>query len=175
MDKEAQLKKINTELKVYINEASFVSTSCRNRLIRLLGKTFDISLPVENFARIDVLLLEDGSIEMRDEVYRREEVLSFDDVIARYQGFKEKADAMLRRRGSDTFSGNEARNILNLFMVLLIMVLFIALIGYTIDAFLDGNYIHCIWLIMIVSSWFIPSVRDRFIQVFLYLKRKFKR
>ena len=73
MDKKSQLKEINTELKIYVNEASFVSNSCRNKLIRYLGDAFDIKLPFENFAKIDVSLLEDGSIEMRDEVYQRED------------------------------------------------------------------------------------------------------
>lgn len=39
MNKEAELKKINTEIKVYINEASFISNSCRNKLIKMLGKS----------------------------------------------------------------------------------------------------------------------------------------
>ena len=57
MNKEVELQKINTEIKVYINEASFVSNSCRNKLIKILGRTYDIDLPVEDFARIDVEIL----------------------------------------------------------------------------------------------------------------------
>ena len=90
MDKNSQLKQINTELKIYMNESSFVSNSCRNKIIRYLGDAFDIQLPIENFASIDVSLLEDGSIEMRDEVYKRESALSFDEVLERYNFFKEK-------------------------------------------------------------------------------------
>ena len=89
MNKEAELKKINTEIKVYINEASFISNSCRNKLIKMLGKAYDINLPVEDFARIDVALLENGNIEMRDEVYKRDSELSFSEVVARYHSFKE--------------------------------------------------------------------------------------
>ena len=172
MDKEAQLKKINTELKIYINEATFVSNSCRNKLIKMLGREFDVSLPIEDFARIDVALLENGNIEMRDEVYKRDSELSFSEVVARYHSFKEKADSLLKRRGSNQFKNNEAKNIINLFLVLLLLILFIALIGYTIQAFLNGNFIHCIWIVIIVFSWFIPSVRDRFVQAYLYIKRK---
>ena len=62
MDKEAELKKINTELKIYINEASFISNACRNKLLRMLGKKFDIELPIEDFANIDVCLFENGKI-----------------------------------------------------------------------------------------------------------------
>ena len=98
MNKESRLKEINTELKIYINESSFISNSCRNKIIRYLGDAFDIQLPIENFASIDVSLLEDGSIEMRDEVYKRESALSFDEVLERYNFFKEKADSLLARK-----------------------------------------------------------------------------
>ena len=57
-DKKTLINKINTELKIYINEATFISNSCRNKLIRLLGKEFDISLPLEDFANIDIEELE---------------------------------------------------------------------------------------------------------------------
>ena len=127
MDKKTQLKEINTELKIYVNEASFVSNSCRNKLIRYLGDAFDIKLPIENFAKIDVSLLEDGSIEMRDEVYQREDSLSFDEVLERYHTFKEKADNLLKRKSKDSFPLNDSSNIKNLFVVLLLSVLFIAL------------------------------------------------
>ena len=74
MDKKSQLKEINTELKIYVNEASFVSNSCRNKLIRYLGDAFDIKLPIENFAKIDVSLLEDGSIEIYSDTFPKESI-----------------------------------------------------------------------------------------------------
>ena len=49
----ANIRKINNELKSYINEASFVSNKCRNKLLKMLGETFDVELPLENFAKID--------------------------------------------------------------------------------------------------------------------------
>ena len=93
MEKESKqkLKEINTQLKIYINESTFISNSCRNKVIRLLGDAFDISLPIEDFQNIDVSLLEDGSIVMRDEVYKCSQNLTFDEVLMRYESFKEKA------------------------------------------------------------------------------------
>lgn len=174
MDKESQLKKINTELKIYVNESSFVSNSCRNKLIRYLGDAFDIKLSIENFAKVDVSLLEDGSIEMRGEVYQREDSLSFDEVLERYQVFKEKADSLLKKKSKDSFPLNDSSNIKNLFVVLLLSIVFIALCIYTLRSFLAGDYIHCIWLFLFISSWLVPSVRERFIQAFHYIKRKLK-
>lgn len=174
MDKNSQLKQINTELKIYMNESSFVSNSCRNKVIRYLGDAFDIELPIDNFAKVDVSLLEDGSIEMRGEVYQREDSLSFDEVLERYQVFKEKADSLLKKKSKDSFSLNDSSNIKNLFVVLLLSIVFIALCIYTLRSFFAGDYIHCIWLILFISSWLVPSVRERFIQAFNYIKRKFK-
>ena len=94
MDKVEQLKKINTELKIYINESSFISNSCRNKIIRLLGNKFKINLPIENFKNVDLTLLEDGSIIMRDEVYKQEENLSYEEVLERYREFQEEADSL---------------------------------------------------------------------------------
>lgn len=171
---QEQLKKINTELKVYMNESTFISNSCRNRVIRLLGNSFDIKLPVDNFLKVDISLLEDGSIVMRDEVYKQEQTLSFDEVLIRYQSFKEKADLLLKRRNKLTFPNNDYNNIKNLFVILIVLVLFIVLVIYAIRSFFTHDFINCIWLFLFLSTWFIPKFRDRFHQAIDYIKRKLK-
>lgn len=175
MNKEAELKKINTELKVYVNEASFISSHCRNKLIRMLGQSFDIDLPIENFKNIDVTLYENGNIEMRDEIYKRETELSFDEVIERYHSFQEKADNLLKRHNGKAFPNNDKNNIINLFIVLLLTTIFIALILYAVRAFFSGNFINSLWLLLVVFSWLVPSVRDRFSQAYYYIRRKLKK
>ena len=37
-----ELNKINNELKSYINEANFISTKCRDKIVKLLGEEFGI-------------------------------------------------------------------------------------------------------------------------------------
>lgn len=175
MDKETELKKINTELKVYINEASFVSTSCRNKLIRMLGQSFDISLPVENFKNIDVVLYENGDIEMRDEVYARDEALSFSEVVERYHMFQEKADLLLKRNNNKAFPNNDKNNMINLLIVFVLTVIFIALILYAVRSFFFGNFYNAFWLLLVIFSWLFPSVRDRFSQAYHYIIRKIKK
>ena len=64
------LRKINNELKSYVNEASFVGNKCRNKLLKMLGETFDVELPLENFAKIDAELTEEGNIIMRGDEYK---------------------------------------------------------------------------------------------------------
>lgn len=175
MDKEAQLKKINTELKVYINEASFISNACRNQLLRMLGRKFDIELPIENFQNIDVRLFENGNIEMRGDLYSREEELSFDEVLIRYASFQEEADGLLQRRGKKAFPNTDKNNIRNLFIVMVMLMLFIVLTLYAIRSFFYGNYFHSLWLLFVVFSWLVPNVRERFQQAYYYIKRKLKK
>ena len=175
MNKEAELKKINTEVKVYINEASFISNSCRNKIIKMLGKTYDIDLPVEDFARIDVELLENGNIIMRGDKYSCADDLSFDEVLSRYEEFKVQALEILERRGKKAFPNSEKNNIINLLIVFVLSAFFILVAIFGIRSFFDGRYIDCLWLLFIVFSWLFPSVRERFQQAFHYIKRKFKR
>lgn len=175
MNKEAELKKINTEIKVYINEASFISNSCRNKLIKMLGKAYDIDLPVEDFARIDVEIHENGNITMRDDEYSRDGDLSFEEVLSRYEEFKNQVDEMLQRRGKKAFPNSEKNNIINLFVVFLLGTFFLLLAVFGIRSFFDGRYFDCLSLLFLIVFWLIPSVRERFQQAFYYIKRKFKR
>jgi len=46
-EQEATLKKINNELKGYINEAKFVSNKCRNKILKILASTFSVNIPLE--------------------------------------------------------------------------------------------------------------------------------
>ena len=65
-----ELNKINNELKGYVNEANFISNKCRNKIIKILGEEFGIEFVLDNYANVDVKILEDGSIEMRGDKYK---------------------------------------------------------------------------------------------------------
>ena len=41
MDKEETLNEINNELKTYINESSFISMKCRNKLLKMFADEFN--------------------------------------------------------------------------------------------------------------------------------------
>lgn len=175
MDKETQLKKINKELKIYINEASFISNSCRNRLIKMLGVEFHITLPVEDFANIDVSIDEFGNITMRGDVYKQTSPLTFSEVEEKYQSFQEKAEGLLKRHKNKAFPNSDKNNVINLFIVILLTGLFLVLGIYGIESLLNGNFYNLFWLLVIVFSFIIPSVRDRFSQAYHYIKRLFKK
>lgn len=172
------LKEINNEIKGYINEAKFISNSCRNKLLKLLGETFSVDLPLENFANIDAQLTENGNIIMRGDEYESTTMVkSHQELEAKYNEFKEKADKLLKKKEINYYTKQDHNNILNLLIIAVIIIVFILLAIHTIKSFIIGNYIHCIWLFMFVSSWLIPSlgIKNRFEQAKNYLKRKFKK
>ena len=49
-----KLDTINNEIKSIINESKFISIKLRNKIIKMLGNEFDISLPLENYENIDI-------------------------------------------------------------------------------------------------------------------------
>lgn len=178
MNDEQKLRKINNELKSYVNEAHFISIKIRNKLIKLLGQTFSVELPLENFANVDVQLEKNGNIIMRGDRYKTSnKIESFEELENKYEEFKVKADSLLKNKKVDYYSKQDKSNIKNLLIIGLILIVLIYLIIHTIKSLILGNYIHCIWLFMFVSTWLIPSlgIKDRFDQAKNYLKRRFKK
>ena len=90
MNNEEKLRKINKDLKVIINEATFISNKCRNKIIKMLGNDFSVDLPLENFKSIDVVITEEGNIIMRDEEYKRDSKLTIEEIENIFKEFKEK-------------------------------------------------------------------------------------
>lgn len=178
MNNDQKLRKINNEIKAYVNEANFISTKIRNKLIKILADSFSVNLTLENFANIDVLLDENGNIIMRGDKYETSnKINSFEELEEKYSQFKEKAEALLKNKTIDYYSKQDKNNIINLLIILLIIIVFIFLTIHTIKSFVSGNYIHCLWLFLFITSWLIPSlgIRNRFEQAKNYLKRKLKK
>lgn len=175
MEKEELLKKINKEMKRYINESTFISMKCRNKIIKILGEEFGVDLPLENFKTIDITILEDGDIMMRDIKYEVNSKMSSTEIEEAYHNFCIRADDILKRREINYYTMNDKNNYINLLIVLIFIVVFIVLGIYTFKSFIYGNYFNSIWLIAFVSSFLVPRVRDRFTQAFNFIKKKFKK
>ena len=175
-----KLKKINKEIKSYINEANFVSMKFRNKLIKILGETFTVELPLDNYVSIDIILEKDGTIIMRGDKYQpKEKVSSIEELETKYNFFKEKADSMLQKKDVNFYTKKDANNILNLIIILLILLVFLFLIVVAIRSLLIGDYYNCIWLIAMSSIWIIPGLKNnlqsRTEQAKNFIKRKFKK
>ncbi len=175
MEKCELLKKINKELKSYINESAFISLKCRNKILKILGEEFSVNLPLENFKTIDVSITKDGSIIMRDEEYKSSEVLTTDDIMERYERFVEKADVILKRKEINYYNMNDKNNIINIILLLLTIGIAISLGIFAFKSFEAGNYFNFIWLVAYAAPWVIPSFRDRLEQAINFIKRKFRK
>ena len=70
MTNKEKLTKINNELKVYINESSFISMKCRNKVLKYLAEDFNVNLDIDNYQNVDVKIKEDGTIVYRGDKYK---------------------------------------------------------------------------------------------------------
>lgn len=167
-----KLDEINNEIKSIINESKFISIKIRNKIIKILGNEFDINLPLENYENIDITITKKGNIIMRDEEYKRESELSLEEINKRYNNFKEQADVILKKKEINYKTMNDKSNILNLLITFIFGALYIAAIIYLIRCFMYGRFFSCIWGILILSTFFAPSLRERFDRSVNFIKRK---
>lgn len=175
MDKEEKLKKINKEIKSYINEAAFISIKLRNKLIKMLGEEFSITLPVENFKNLDVTITKTGNIIMRDEEYKRSDILSFEELVEKYEAFSLKAKDLIDRKEINYYNINDKNNIINVLILIAYIVLFVVTLFLAKGFFMVGDYSPIVLLIGLVVIFFVPGFRDRLEQAINYIKRKFKK
>lgn len=173
---EKDLKKINNEIKVYINEAKFISNNCRNKLLKLLGDTFSVELPLENFANIDAELTIDGNIIMRGDEYESSaKVKSFEELEEKYNAFKENADKLLKKKELSFHKKKDIDNTLNIIIVIVLSIVYLVVIMLTIQSILSLNLFVASILVALLSSYLHPNIKDRFEQAKNYIKRKLKK
>jgi hypothetical protein len=172
MNKEEILNKINKELKIIINESTFISNKCRNKIIKMLGNDFSVNLPIENFKSIDVVITSEGNIIMRDEEYKRDSKLNLDEIEKIFYEFKEKADVILKKKEINYYNMNDKNNIINVFILIVMIGLFLALLYYAFISFINGNFFGCIWVVAYISSLFVPGIKERLTQAVNFIKRK---
>ena len=158
---KTELKKINDEIKDYINESNFISIKCRNKVLKMLGNEFDIDFKLDNYQTIDCEILSNGHIIMyQDEYTPRVEI---DNIEERYNNFKVKADAYLKGKDNSLKNKKIGNNVLNILVILLILLIFIGLFYLFINSILIGDYFNCIWFIIFVFPWLTTRLKDNLI------------
>lgn len=169
------LKKINNELKSIVNQSNFISQKTRNKIIKLLGQEFDIDLPVENFANIDVQITEEGSIIMRGDEYKTPQKLTADEVEKRYQNYKEKAEKLINKKDVNYTNKKDLSNVLNIIIVIVLSIAY-AIVGVLfVASILRLQLFTASILLALLSSYLVPGIKVRFEQAKNFLKRKFKK
>ena len=172
----ANLRKINNELKSYINEATFVSNKCRNKLLKILGETFDVELPLENFAKIDAEITKEGNIIMRGDEYKTSSPITKEEELEeKYNLFKEKAEGLLKKKEVNYYTKNNISNTLNIFIVIALSIIYVIVLIFAIRELLCLNLFTASILFAVLSSSLIPNIKARFEQAKNFLKRKFKK
>ena len=174
-----ELNKLNNELKSYINEANFISNKCRNKLIYILGKEFNIDVKLDNYANVDAKILEDGSLEVRGDKYNNNQKYTLEEINEHYEIFKVQADKLLKKKDNSRTNKKDLDNIINLFVILGILLVFLFVIFILLNAFLSGDFYHMLWLIVFILPLFVPNLKENLIQRVQqaknYIKRRFKR
>lgn len=174
-----ELNKINNELKSYINEANFISNKCRNKLISILGKEFNVDVKLDNYANVDAKILEDGSLEVRGDKYKNNQKYTLEEINEHYENFKVQADKLLKKKDNSRTNKKDLDNVLNLFVILGILLVFLFVIFILLNAFLSGDFYHMLWLIVFILPLFVPNLKENLIQRVQqaknYIKRRFKR
>ena len=170
----SDLRKINNEIKAFINEANFVSNKCRNKLLKILGETFSVDLPLENFASIDASLTEEGNILMRGDEYNSSAPCKdINELEEKYNIFKDKAEVLLKKKEVNYYTKNNINNTLNIFIVIVLSIIYAVVLVLTIKAVFSLNLFTASILCAIMSSSLLPSIKSRFEQAKNFLKRKF--
>ena len=174
------LDKINKELKIYINEASSISNSCKNKLLKIFNEEFNLDLDINNYKNIDLSITKDFKVLYRDDLYEsKDNIKKLDDVVEKYNSFKEKADKLLIKKEIDFQNKSNMKNISNLIIVICMIIIFIAAIILGINALINGHYFDTLWFVVVIVPWIFPKFKDslttRWIQAKNYLKRLFKR
>ncbi|MDD5888395.1 MAG: hypothetical protein PUC82_02780 [bacterium] len=173
---ERDLKKINNEIKSYINEAKANSNSCRNKLINILGKTFSVDLPLENYANIDIELTEKGNIIMRGDLYETtDEIKTFAELETKYNIFKEKADKLLKQKDINSKNIKDINNIFNIIIVIILSIVYLIIGILIVKSIISLQLFTASILIALLSSYLHPNIKARFEQAKNYLKRRFKK
>lgn len=169
------LKRINKELKSYVNQASFISQKTRNKVIKILGNKFEIDLPIENFANIDVQLTKDGNIIMRGDEYKSPKSLSEQEILEKYNSFAEEANDILNKREISYYNKKMANNVLNIFIAIGLSIAYLVIIFYLIKAILHLQLFRAGILATLLSTYLVPNIRDCFEQAKNFLKRTLKK
>ena len=168
------LKEMNNLIKIDINEASGISAKCKQKLIKLVEKHFQVNLPNDNYLNIDIELLENGNVKMRDIEYQTQSKVTKEILEERFTQFQEEVDILLEKNGVnfETISSKKERN--NLIWVILITVAFIIIGLNAIKELIFGNIFGVLWLVIIVGYYVIPatgtSIRNKYVRAYKYLK-----
>ena len=173
------LQNMNNSLKQYLNQATGISNKCRRKLICLVEKHFYVELPKDNYLNIDISILENGNIVMRDVEYKTNASINNNEELEeRFNNFKVDVEELLNKNETNFKDMRRKNEVANLLIVLLYIIIALLIVGYSINELLIGNLRGFVWIVLIVFIYIIPSISnnigDRFRRAFNFIKKMFK-
>lgn len=173
--KEKTLKEMNNVLKVDINEASAISKKCKRRLIVLAEQYFKVDLPNEDYLNIDLKLLENGNLIMREIEYEtKEKVTNKEELQERFELFQEAVDSLLYKKATNFETMREKSDKSNLIIVIILTISFIVIGLYAIHELILKDFSGLIFLAIILMSFATP-IRNRYIMAWKSIKSIYKK
>ena len=177
---EEKLMKINKELKVCINEASFISMKCRNKVLKIFSEEFSVNLDISNYKNVDLEIRDDFTILYRDDVYSSSnKITNFEELEERYLIFKKRADELIKKKDINFQNKSNWNNISNLIVIICLVFVMIAILLFMIRSFLIGDYYNFLWVIVFIIPVVVPRMKEslssRIQQAKNYLKSLLKK
>lgn len=170
------LTKINNELKSYINESTFISIKCRNKLLKFFSEEFDVNLDISNYQNVDLKINDDFTITYRDDIYKSDKKIdSISELEERYNNFIFKVDKLLKKKEIDFQNKNNFNNISNLIIVIGMILIMIIVVYFGVIAFINGHYFDCLWFIVFILPWIFPKFKSSFLERFSQAKNYIKK
>ena len=77
---------------------------------------------------------------MRDEEYKRDSKLTIEEVENIFKEFKEKTDVILKKKEINYYNMNDKNNIINVFILIVMVAVFLALLYSAAISFISGNF-----------------------------------
>ena len=165
MDKKERLNEINKELKIDINESSFISQKCRNQLLKIFAEEFGVSLDIDSYKNVDLSIQEDYTILYREDSYTpNPKITSMEELEEKYHAYQEKSDEILKNKQINFQEKRRWNDIWNLIIVFFLLLLAIGVVLLAIFAFLSGRYIDCLWLVVFIFPSLIPKLKESILE-----------
>jgi hypothetical protein len=169
------LDRFNKQMKIDINEASGISDKCKLKLIKLVEKHFMVDLPNENYLNIDIEILKNGNIKMRDIEYQTTAPVKEEkEIEERFNAFQEEADNLINKHEVSFESLTSKKERDNLIWVIIVTIAIAIIAIYSLRELFMGNLYGVLWIIIIIGYHVIPatgnSIRNRYMRAHRYIK-----
>lgn len=167
---------INNEMKVFINEASFISSVTLKKVLKLICKYFYVDLPIEDFLKVDIEIMENGNVKMRgDEYQSNNKPKNYNELLDRYDKLKIEIESVLDKREISFDKKRKKNDFISFLLAVLFTIIFIIIIIYVVKQLLYGNIFGAIWLVVVLVPLITPRINEKYVGAIRFIKNLFNK